>query len=141
MNIITKRWSIPLPNWQSLYVQIGFGVLLLIPNFLTAESIALTKDNVGLVIFAGVGASILAPYLWILGVMKLGANTTSIFMNLIPLFTAMIAVAVLGEEMHSYHFIGGGVILLGIFLVQKLRAPLNFRRQSVTKKADCQQEM
>ncbi|MGX8894972.1 EamA family transporter, partial [Enterobacter cloacae] len=81
---------------QSLYVQIGFGVLLLIPNFLTAESIALTKDNVGLVIFAGVGASILAPYLWILGVMKLGANTTSIFMNLIPLFTAMIAVAVLG---------------------------------------------
>ncbi len=46
----------------------------------------------------------------------------------------MIAVAVLGEEMHSYHFIGGGVILLGIFLVQKLRAPLNFRRQSVTKK-------
>ncbi|MBG2984127.1 DMT family transporter [Proteus mirabilis] len=139
--VLTKRWSIPLPNWQSLYVQIGFGVLLLIPNFLTAESIALTKDNVGLVIFAGVGASILAPYLWILGVMKLGANTTSIFMNLIPLFTAMIAVAVLGEEMHSYHFIGGGVILLGIFLVQKLRAPLNFRRQSVTKKADCQQEM
>ncbi|MBI6529511.1 EamA family transporter [Proteus vulgaris] len=139
--VLTKRWSIALPNWQSLYVQIGFGVLLLLPNFFLAESVALTKDNIGLVVFAGIGASILAPYLWILGVMKLGANTTSIFMNLMPLFTAMIAIALLGEEMHSYHLVGGGIVLLGVLLVQQLRTPLNFRRQSATKKADCHQEM
>lgn len=139
--VLTKRWSITLPNWQSLYVQIGFGVLLLLPNFFLAESVALTKDNIGLVIFAGIGASILAPYLWILGVMKLGANTTSIFMNLMPLFTAMIAIALLGEEMHSYHLVGGGIVLLGVLLVQQLRTPLNFRRQSAQKKADCHQEM
>lgn len=139
--VLTKRWSIALPNWQSLYVQIGFGVLLLLPNFFLAESVALTKDNIGLVIFAGIGASILAPYLWILGVMKLGANTTSIFMNLMPLFTAMIAIALLGEEMHSYHLVGGGIVLLGVLLVQQLRTPLNFRRQSAQKKVDCHQEM
>ncbi|RLR50084.1 hypothetical protein CKA49_38015, partial [Pseudomonas aeruginosa] len=104
--VLTKRWSISLPNWQSLYVQVGFGVLLLLPNFFMAESVALNKDNIGLVIFAGIGASILAPYLWILGVMKLGANTTSIFMNLMPLFTAIIAITFLGEELHSYHLVG-----------------------------------
>ena len=73
--------------------------------------------------------------------MKLGANTTSIFMNLMPLFTAMIAITLLGEEMHSYHLVGGGIVLLGVLLVQQLRTPLNFRRQSATKKADCHQEM
>ncbi|MBF4190188.1 EamA family transporter, partial [Serratia ureilytica] len=35
-----------------------------------------------LVLFAGIPASIIAPYLWIQGVLRLGANTTSIFMNL-----------------------------------------------------------
>lgn len=139
--VLTKRWSIPLPNWQSLYVQIGFGVLLLLPNFFMAESVALNKDNIGLVIFAGIGPSILAPYLWILGVMKLGANATSIFMNLMPLFTAVIAIALLGEELHSYHLVGGGIVLLGVILVQQLRTPLNFRRQPAKEKADCREEM
>ncbi|OAT35371.1 DMT family transporter [Proteus myxofaciens] len=139
--VLTKRWAISLPSWQSLYVQVGFGVLLLLPNFFMAESVALNKDNIGLVIFAGVGASILAPYLWILGVMRLGANTASIFMNLMPLFTAMIAITFLGEELHSYHLVGGGIVLLGVILVQQLRTPLNFRRRSANNSADCREEM
>lgn len=37
--VLTKRWAIALPNWQSLYVQILFGVLLLLPNFLMAQDV------------------------------------------------------------------------------------------------------
>ncbi len=39
--VLTKRWAIALPNWQSLYVQILFGVLLLLPNFLMAQDVGL----------------------------------------------------------------------------------------------------
>ncbi|MBS9423487.1 DMT family transporter [Photorhabdus caribbeanensis] len=126
--VLTKRWSIPLPNWQSLYVQIAFGVLLLLPNFLLAKDVQLNTNNISLVLFAGIPASILAPYLWIQGVIKLGANTASIFMNLAPVFTAIIAILVLHEEMHNYHLIGGGITLLGVMLAQQLRTPLIRRK-------------
>ncbi|HGM5490215.1 TPA: DMT family transporter [Serratia fonticola] len=122
--VLTKRWAIPLPNWQSLYVQIVFGVVLLLPNFLMAQDVQLTSQNIPLVLFAGIPASIAAPFLWIQGVMRLGANKASIFMNLAPVFTAIIAVLFLHEQLQSYHLIGGGVALLGVILSQRLRTPL-----------------
>jgi drug/metabolite transporter (DMT)-like permease len=126
--VLTKRWAIPLPNWQSLYVQIVFGVVLLLPNFLMAHDVQLTSQNIPLVLFAGIPASIAAPFLWIQGVMRLGANKASIFMNLAPVFTAIIAVLFLHEQLHSYHLIGGGVALLGVILSQRLRTPLGRRK-------------
>jgi drug/metabolite transporter (DMT)-like permease len=122
--VLTKRWAIPLPNWQSLYMQILFGVVLLLPNFLMTDNVQLNAHNIPLVAFAGIAASILAPFLWIQGVIRLGANKTSIFMNLAPIFTAVIAVIFLHEQLHSYHLIGGGITLLGVILAQRLRRPL-----------------
>jgi len=130
--VLTKRWAIRLPNWQSLYVQIVFGVVLLLPNFLMAQDVQLTSQNIPLVLFAGIPASIAAPFLWIQGVMRLGANKASIFMNLAPVFTAIIAVLFLHEQLHSYHLIGGGVALLGVILSQRLRTPLGRRKSTVT---------
>ena len=122
--VLTKRWAIPLPNWQSLWMQIFFGVLLLTPNFLMAPDVSLNTQNIPLILFAAIPASIIAPYLWVQGVMRLGASTASIFMNLAPIFTAIIAVTFLHESLHSYHFIGGGITLAGVFLAQNLRKPL-----------------
>lgn len=126
-SVLTKYWAIPLPNWQNLYVQILFGVLLLIPNFVLTSDISLNSRSIPLVIFAGIPASLIAPYLWLQGVMRLGANTASIFMNLTPLFTAGIAILFLHESMHSYHYIGGGITLAGVILTQRLRIPLKKR--------------
>lgn len=123
--VLTKRWAIPLPNWQSLWVQILFGVLLLTPNFLMAPDVSLNAQNIPLVLFAAIPASVIAPFLWIQGVMRMGASTASIFMNLVPIFTAIIAVTFLHESLHSYHFIGGGITLAGVILAQRLRIPLS----------------
>lgn len=126
--VLTRRWAIPLPDWQSLYMQIAFGVLLLLPGFILTPDVSLNAHNIPLVMFAGIAASLIAPYFWIQGVMRLGANTASIFMNLAPLFTAAIAVLFLHEQLHSYHIIGGGITLLGVILAQRLRTPLLRRR-------------
>ncbi|PWC10180.1 EamA family transporter [Brenneria roseae subsp. americana] len=122
--VLTKRWHIPLPNWLSLYVQIAFGVLLLLPNFLFTDNVQLNSQNIPLVAFAGILASIIAPFMWIQGLIRMGASTASIFMNLTPLFTAVIAIIFLHESLHGYHLIGGGVTLLGVILAQRLRRPL-----------------
>ena len=131
--VLTKRWSITLSGWQSLYVQIVFGVLLLTPGFIAAPDVALTAHNIPLVLFAGIPASLIAPFLWIEGVHRMGANTSSIFMNLVPIFTAIIAVLFLHESLQSYHYIGGGITLLGVLLAQRLRTPLLGSRRAASE--------
>ncbi len=131
--VLTKRWSITLPGWQSLYVQIVFGVLLLTPGFIAAPDVELTAHNIPLVLFAGIPASLIAPFLWIEGVHRMGANTSSIFMNLVPIFTAIIAVLFLHETLQSYHYIGGGITLLGVLLAQRLRTPLLGSRRAASE--------
>ena len=126
--VLTKRWAIPLPTWQSLYVQVFFGVLLLLPGFLHAPDVALNARNLPLVLFAGLFASIIAPFLWILGVQRLGASTASLFMNFVPVFTAIIAVLFLHEQLHAYHLIGGGMTLAGVVVAQRLKTPLSRRK-------------
>ncbi|WP_294900766.1 DMT family transporter [Tatumella sp. UBA2305] len=122
--VLTKRWSMNLPQWQSLYVQILFAVLLLIPGFLLTPNIALTARSIPLVLYAAIPASVVAPWLWIQGVVRLGANTASIFLNLSPVFTAIIAIIFLHEKLHSWHWIGGILTLAGVVLAQRLRTPL-----------------
>ncbi|WP_130830890.1 DMT family transporter [[Erwinia] mediterraneensis] len=129
--VLTKRWAIPLPLWQSLYMQILCGVLMLTPGFLLAPQVALNMQNIPLVLFAGIPASIFAPFLWVQGVQRLGASTATIFMNLVPLFTALIAVIFLHEQLHSYHWIGGGLTLAGVIIAQRLKTPLT-RRKALT---------
>ena len=70
------------------------------------------------VLFAGLASSIFAAYCWMRGLATLGAERTSVFMNLMPLCTALIAVISLGEPIHGHHLIGGGLILTGVMISQ-----------------------
>ena len=56
--VLTMKWKIQLSTWQSLYWQIIFGVIILIPVFMLATNRAITTENVGLILFAGIPASI-----------------------------------------------------------------------------------
>lgn len=49
-------------------------------------------------------------------------------MNVVPVFTAIIAVLFLHEQLHAYHWIGGGLTLVGVILAQRLKTPLRKAR-------------
>lgn len=132
--VLTKHWAITLPNWQSLYMQAFFGALLLLPDFLMASDVTLNTNNIPLVLFAGIPASIIAPYVWIQGVIKLGASKAALFMNLSPVLTAIIAIIFLREPLHSYHIIGGGISLIGVILAQRLQQPIGKNKPTTTIK-------
>ena len=116
--IFLKKWQIQIPLIQSLYIQVCFSVLLHIPMILYTGLDPINSLNAGSIVYAGIFPSIAAPFLWMMAVQLLGPNRSSIFMNLMPVFTALIAWVWLGESWTIYHTIGGAVILVGIFLAQ-----------------------
>ncbi len=117
-NILYRRWAPPFGQWMNLYLQALLAVVMLLPLALTAQSLAVPRQGIGMVLFAGIGASIVAMYWWMLGLARLGSERTVVMMNLLPVFTAVMASAMLGETVQGYHWIGGGLILLGVSLVQ-----------------------
>ena len=51
-----------------------------------------------------------------IGIARLGASRSSLFVNLLPVVVAILAASLLHEQLHGYDFIGGGLALLGVML-------------------------
>ena len=114
--VMLKRWAMAIPIWQQLFWQIGFSTLLLIPVFLMGDISPVTTANLPLILYAAIPTSLVAPLCWMIGIQKLGASRTSLLINLLPIVVAALAWALLGEQLHSYHAIGGALALIGVGL-------------------------
>lgn len=122
--VMLKRWSMNLPPWALLYAQVCFAVLFLLPPYLMGPMTPIDSHNIGLILYAGIPASVITTYLWMRAVRQIGANQSSIFINLMPLFSALIAMVFLGEQVAGFHFMGGVLILAGVIMAQTLTRPL-----------------
>lgn len=124
--VLLRRWRMNVPAWQATYVQAVAALLCMLPAFLMlpAGAAALDARTLPLIAYAGIGSSIILSYLWIEGVKRLGPNRCSIFINLLPILTALFAVVWLHDTLRAYHLIGGGLSLLGVLLAQTARRPL-----------------
>ncbi|GES44378.1 multidrug DMT transporter [Rhizobium dioscoreae] len=114
--VMLRRWAMPFPMWQQLFWQIGFSTLLLIPIFLMGDISPITTANLPLILYAAIPTSLLAPLCWMIGIQRLGAGRTSLLINLLPIVVAVLAWALLGEQLYSYHAIGGALALIGVGL-------------------------
>ncbi|MEI8593614.1 DMT family transporter [Photobacterium sp. Hal280] len=116
--VLIKRWDMPLSNWQSVYVQGMFAVLFLLPMLFTSQRIGITGESLPLILFAAIPASVIAPWCWMKAIKMLGADKTAMFMNLMPVITAIIASVLLNEQLEAVHLIGGGLVLCGVAVAQ-----------------------
>ncbi len=71
------------------------------------------------VLYIGLAASVVAFLAWNTGIGRLGAARGTIFVNLVPVFTAVIAVPVLGERLGLAQILGGLMVLAGVTLVSR----------------------
>lgn len=122
--VMLKRWPMALPPWVMLYVQACFATLLLLPSYLLGPMTPVDGDNVWLIAYAGIPASIVTTFLWMRAIRQIGANKASIFLNLMPLFSALIAMALLDERLAYWHLLGGALTLCGVIMAQTLTQPL-----------------
>jgi len=116
--VLLKRWRLPFNNWIALYVQMVFAVIILIPVLTYNGQVSLNSDALPLVLYAAIPTSILATWLWMQSIHYLGADKTAMFMNLLPVFTAIMATFILDEQLSSYQFIGGALVLAGVSMTQ-----------------------
>ncbi|MFI0471798.1 DMT family transporter [Halomonas sp. HMF6819] len=122
--VMLKRWQMNLPPWVMLYAQVCFAVLFLLPPYLLGPMTPIDGQNVWLILYAGIPASIITTFLWMRAVRQIGANQASIFINLMLLFSALIAMAFLDERIASFHLYGGLLILAGVIMAQTFTRPL-----------------
>jgi drug/metabolite transporter (DMT)-like permease len=113
-----------------LYLQVLVAVVVLFPLFLASPKIGPTLHNIPLVLYACLLASMLAPLAWMQAVVRLGPSRTTLFFNLLPLITALIAAVVLHEQLALYHLVGGVLTLGGVILSERWTTVLG-RRVSV----------
>ena len=118
------RWrKSVLPPMVFLTVTIAFGVLFHFPlvgwEFATRGGLAAEPTNLLALLYLAIFPSLLAYIFWNRTVSALGPGKTGLFMYLMPIFSTLLAVLLLGEEFKIFHLIGMTLIVIGIALVTR----------------------
>jgi drug/metabolite transporter (DMT)-like permease len=82
-----------------------------------------TLKGVLVLVFVAIGPSLLGQVFFLRGIELLGPSRTGVFYNLVPVFGALLAVAILGEPFHLYHAAAFALVLGGIWLSEHRSAP------------------
>ena len=121
----------PRIHWLS-FAAVTFGVaaLLNIPLFigemLAGKYIQPTLGALVGIAYVSTMPSVVAQICYIRGVELIGGSRAGVFMHLIPLFGAVLAILFLGEHLYLYHLAGFALILTGVWLASRrssLRIP------------------
>ena len=107
-----------------LFLIFFIGNLIVLPFYISEsifyKSFALNeKYSVMLVLYVGIGPALISYLFWIKSVKIIGANTSGLFLNLIPIFGSFISIMFLSEILKIYHIFGAILIFTGIYLVTK----------------------
>ncbi|MDP3394082.1 DMT family transporter [Sediminibacterium sp.] len=120
-NILVRRKPIQISALSFLLIIFVLGTLMLFPFFIIEQSIVKksidwSNSLIGSILYLGIGTSVLAFWCWNLAISKLGAGRTVLFGNLIPIFSTLEAVLILGEAITPIHFYSGILVIGGLVI-------------------------
>ena len=79
---------------------------------------AFAPEAAMLLLYVVLFPSLMAQVFFFRGVELVGANRAGLFINLVPIFGALLAVLILDERLELYHLTGLGLVLCGIGLAE-----------------------
>lgn len=107
--------------WAGLGAIMFATSIALLPFYIGEVAIVgtstLNQDVILAILFLAIASSTLAMVFWNAALGSVGVARAAIFVALVPIFGAGMAVFFLGEELFLFHFIGTALVCLGIFLV------------------------
>ena len=115
-----------------LFAIFFLGTAFLTPAFLVDRAFSATIEweapVIGSIFYLSIGASVLAFLFWNSSIRNIGPAKTSLFGNLIPVFSSIEAAFILDERLSPLALLSFGVILTGIFIANFAVVKASFKR-------------
>jgi drug/metabolite transporter (DMT)-like permease len=123
-SLLIKQYADRLPGFSTFLVSIAIGAIMLLPftiyeQFTLDSPIIWSAKTISAVFYVGIFASIVAFLSWNHGVIQIGANRASIYLNFIPVFSAIFATVFIGEQLQLTQVIGGLTVISGVLLTNR----------------------
>jgi len=119
-NTMVKRKPAAVTPVNFLFVVFALGTLLLLPFYIResagAAPVIWKMNTLLIILYLGLGASVICFWIWNIAIRNLGAGRAAIFGNLIPVFSTTEAVFILGEQINQVHLISFGLVIAGLLL-------------------------
>jgi len=124
-SIMVKEKKINLEPFALLEILILIGLIFLTPFYFyelyTSQYLQINIPvilTIGyVVLFAGIGAYIF----WIGAIQLIGPSRSGVFLHLMPIFSSLMALFLIGERLANFHVIGALFILTGIIVSTKYK--------------------
>lgn len=103
------------------------GTVLLTPAWLVEAAVLgpfdFTPAIVAAMLYLSVFATLIATVSWNVAIRTVGPNRAAIFVNLIPVSGAALAMTFLDERLYAYHLVGAAFVVVGIGLAIRRSSP------------------
>ena len=120
---LLKRQKYEISQISLLQVVITFGLLFLIPiyfiEYQIGSRIILEKPFILILSYVVLFPGLASFLLWIKGISLIGANRSGVFLHLMPILSAIMAMIFFNEKFMFYHMLGACFIITGILLSNK----------------------
>ena len=117
---LLKKNKFQLSQFSLIQIMVTVGLIFLVPQFLYEQSIGLdikiNKASILILAYVVIFPAIAAYYCWQKAIELIGPNRSSMFIQLMPLFSAIMAIIIFKEKFQLFHFIGASFIISGIYL-------------------------
>jgi drug/metabolite transporter (DMT)-like permease len=120
---LLKKYKFKFSQFSLIQLMVSVGIIFLIPQYFYEQSIGLeVKFNKAfflILFYVVIFPAIFAYYCWQKGIEIIGPNRATMFIQLMPLFSAVMAIIIFKENFELYHFAGAAFIVSGIYLSNK----------------------
>jgi drug/metabolite transporter (DMT)-like permease len=120
-SVLLKRLSIPLPSLVVTFYMSMFGCFLTLPFMLRNKGwenlTLLAQVEWAHILFLGVFVSGVGYWYWGKALEMMDASKVSMFLYLEPLVTLIAAILLLHEKIFFISILGGGIIIIGVTMV------------------------
>lgn len=119
-NIFARKRPANISAMGFLFFVFACGTALLLPAYIIesffVQPIQWSWKITGSILYLGLGTSVISFLFWNRSIKELGAGRTALFGNLIPIFSSIEAVILLGEKITVIHLISFVLIASGLLV-------------------------
>jgi drug/metabolite transporter (DMT)-like permease len=124
-SVLIKQHNKVFPLYGLVLMMMLIGVVLLFPlAMLEWKEFVAINWNASVILsllYVGIFPSIVALLFWNMAVKEIGPSRSSVFINLVPVFTAIGAILLLGESMTMVQVFGGLLVLVGVYMTTRAK--------------------